>query len=1089
MSKSPNHHRSDRKNNLEKMMQHNIMFDREAGYNTGSNYSSMQRKNRMRRMEELSHSLDDGLNNLPDDYNGRYGNSNSNNNNNNNISSNKSSAGNSRQRQSGSRQQQQQQQQESQFNDDMDDPDEFFDDEYADDYYYNNKPSSDNRPRSYNEKYTSYTYDDYDSNQNFSRNRYSLNEASMSQKNDQRYQSSPMSQQKYSSLRKPQASAAMSGKHILFNDEDDIHYMNDNTKSNPKKSSSNLSTSSNSGNKKDTLKKEKESTAKKKQQSQVDEMKMAKEKSSSLQVMKAKLKIHNLSNDDSVLSMRNVSSPKSNTFHRHHSVEAKLPSHHSDRNNLSPTIMEEIEFETQDVETETERESEYDTRNANEYDLKNEKEGEKTKKKVGKEKASKEKDKDKKGNSVPSTPTTKKSLKAHLTNNRLFKVPDIDLNNLKLSCFFNSSKNIAALKNKKEENTSKSAEQLNAPPTDISYEPKPSTSKTPPSSPKIKKPPPSMLDDIDEQQIVNQKHPLRCERVDKLSEEKIIRNNSQGKNDRDREMRNKTVHARDEDSFSDIEVESQAMKVVRTVGQAFEVCHKISNNKKQDNNDDNSEIISDLDQSDIQNLSDFDEPKKLLESTPIFQDTPQKLQTSNQLEGLSLPLNNFTAPPTPSSPKTKSSDENAREIHLLREQLQQQTSQTKQALAQLILVREQLLTETNARIEAQARTQQLLQQNRELLEHIASLSGLNESDRTTLTPAAMNMTPQSQLPLYLQTLSLLGSPSPTNLMPSPIQSQKSNEDDMKNNNSPMMQNCGNQNAFNFDTMNILQNTMQAYNQLQKLVIPQQQQTQQQELYQLNYELLNRLRNLNVGYTPMQTAVSTSSFTPSPTTGLPSNFSQDTNFMLANMANQNFMNDNSLNTSNNTSSSNNNNNNSIINMAPNSPIGTLNRSSSTYSTMSPIGDSFDRSLDNINNNNVSSSNESPFIKPLSQVSTFSTMDNEGKVKVLVPVEQKRDTRFRIGDDFFSIRPNDDGTLQRPQQNQPQVLTPILSRGDRRHFSGNTVTLKVTDESGNVTNQKKLPAQPSFITRSTSEKVPNRSQILGDVQRTWARHTTK
>lgn len=47
-----------------------------------------------------------------------------------------------------------------------------------------------------------------------------------------------------------------------------------------------------------------------------------------------------------------------------------------------------------------------------------------------------------------------------------------------------------------------------------------------------------------------------------------------------------------------------------------------------------------------------------------------------------------------------------KEMQQLRELLDQQTVQTRQALTQLVMLRDQLITETNARIEAQVGTQQ-----------------------------------------------------------------------------------------------------------------------------------------------------------------------------------------------------------------------------------------------------------------------------------------------------------------------------------------------------------------------------------------------
>lgn len=411
---------------------HHIL-DMDSG-NKPSSSSQQKKHSRMKRMEELSHSLDDGLNDLPDEY--------------------------------GRQQMNRGRQPEPHYNDFDYDNEDFFDDDYIDDYYYNNnvKPFE-NRPKSYNEKYAMSMYDDYESAGNFQRNRYSLNETST---NKSRYQQSPVAQQKHPTLRRTQGPSGSSGnghhgsnKHILFNDEDDVHYMSE------KKQSKSASSSTKSG-KKDSKKELPTSSSSslfsiKKKPSKED---LAKPEKSAQQVMKAKLKIHNVSSDDSVLNMR--SNHKLNALHRHHSVDSKLPSHGPDRSNMSPTIMEEIEFEMQDVETETDKEIEREF----------EKEAEKVK-----EKPPKDKSKEKKGDSAPSTPTTKKSFKAHLSNHKkLFKVPDIDLN--KFSCFFSSSKNIAALKgSKKTENVSKSAEALNLPSPKASPKNSPTT-KTPPASPK-----------------------------------------------------------------------------------------------------------------------------------------------------------------------------------------------------------------------------------------------------------------------------------------------------------------------------------------------------------------------------------------------------------------------------------------------------------------------------------------------------------------------------------------------------------------------------------------------------------------------------
>ncbi|XP_029725989.1 capon-like protein isoform X6 [Aedes albopictus] len=188
---------------------------------------------------------------------------------------------------------------------------------------------------------------------------------------------------------------------------------------------------------------------------------------------------------------------------------------------------------------------------------------------------------------------------------------------------------------------------------------------------------------------------------------------------------------------------SQAMRIVRTVGQAFEVCHKLSTQDSGDHADEHSELshcdVSEQDRS-FDRISDEGEIKK--DNVTSRQESPRQLRPTHlDLESTANLISSQRSPDSSEILK-KTPLSASKEIINLKEQLDQQQLNTRQVLTQLMLVREQLISETNARIEAQARIQQLLQQNRELLEHIASLGGYHEPDRPAISTTAIGLAPQ-----------------------------------------------------------------------------------------------------------------------------------------------------------------------------------------------------------------------------------------------------------------------------------------------------------------------------------------------------------
>ncbi|XP_042078946.1 carboxyl-terminal PDZ ligand of neuronal nitric oxide synthase protein isoform X1 [Haplochromis burtoni] len=214
---------------------------------------------------------------------------------------------------------------------------------------------------------------------------------------------------------------------------------------------------------------------------------------------------------------------------------------------------------------------------------------------------------------------------------------------------------------------------------------------------------------------------------------------------------------------------SQAMRIVRTVGQAFEVCHKLSLQHTQQNTDGQDDHHSDKNSNDssvtgvrayppvcvctflgsVRELTGAEKTATVAEETDIDAeevsqalaaedlnlnrgvtdlDATAKTTDVNLSENkqpseeasllvsspkMLLPASGILPPSTPLSVH--------HQIQLLQQQLQQQQQQTQVAVAQVHLLKDQLSAEATARLEAQARVHQLLLQNKDLLQHISLL--------------------------------------------------------------------------------------------------------------------------------------------------------------------------------------------------------------------------------------------------------------------------------------------------------------------------------------------------------------------------------